>query len=99
MDTPKMPLAGCEICSRLQEKEYSYSKYGWPENDISFPAEVARLVPTEDLDTEAKQNHHQLRCPICGRLYQYDFSYEYLVNGSEDEGILQRLPDPPGKAS
>ena len=31
------------------------------------------------------------RCPVCGIYYQYRCTYEYLVNGSEDEETLTRL--------
>lgn len=80
----------CEICSKLRDVETSFSKWGWPEMDRPFPAEVGRLVAAEDASGE-KENHHVKRCPICGTCYSYDFSYEYLVNGSEDEALLTRL--------
>ena len=31
-----------------------------------------------------------MRCPKCGRLYDYSYHYEYLVNRSEEEEELIR---------
>jgi hypothetical protein len=86
-----IPISDCAICSRLADVETSFSKYGWEEMTRALPAEAWQLEPAEPIDTERAQNHHIKRCPICGTLYRYDWSYEYLVNGSEDEEALARL--------
>ena len=93
-DVPLPALSDCEICSHLAEVETSFSKYGWEDMTRSLPPAAARLLPAEDISTGEKEHHHVKCCPLCGTFYQYDFSYEYLVNGSEDEEVLTRLtPD------
>lgn len=42
-------------------------------------------------EPRSSDEHHVRRCPLCGTYYQYDWSHEYLVNGSEDEEVLTRL--------
>ena len=89
-----IPLADCEICSQLSEVETSFYKYGWDDQTAALPSTAARLEPAEAVDTYDAERHHVKRCPTCGTYYSYDQSYEYLVNGSEDEEKLTRLtPD------
>jgi hypothetical protein len=89
--TAEERTSACTICSRLQDVETSFTKYGWEEQDRPLPPEAGLLEPVEALDTYDKERHHVRRCPLCGMLYQYDWTYEYLVNGSEDEETLTRL--------
>ncbi len=84
-------IAECEICSKLAEVETTFYKYGSEDLTRSFPPEVARLEQFQKASTYDGERHHARRCPICGIFYQYDASYEYLVNGSEDEEELIRL--------
>jgi len=90
-ESTRTTLAECEICRHLSDVETSFSKYGWDEMTRSLPAEAWRLLPVEDTSSYDAERHHVRRCPICGTFYQYDQSYEYLVNGSEDEEVLTRL--------
>ena len=85
-------IDGCEICSELRAAETSFYKWGWEENDRPLPAAAARLVPAEEIDSYERERHHLKRCPLCGTLYLYEWTYEYLANGSEDEERLTRLP-------
>ena len=55
-----------------------------------------KLVPVEPLGSHQNERHHVRRCPRCGTFYRYDCTYEYLVNGSEDEETLERMT--PGEA-
>ena len=88
---PMLPISECEICRELRDVETSYYKWGWDEQDRPLPPAAARLVPVEEVDSYEKERHHLKRCPLCGTLYQYDWTYEYLSNGSEDEERLVRL--------
>lgn len=93
-----IPMSDCPICSRLRPCETSFYKYAAPEYDRPLPEAAARLIvlpaaPAEDID-----RHHIRRCPHCAALYDYRFSYEYLVNGSEDEEILTRLDSDQAKS-
>jgi hypothetical protein len=71
--------------------ETSFYKYAAPEYDRPLPPAAARLAVLYNLDCTDPDNHHVRCCPQCGALYRYDFSYEYHVNGSEDEERLSRL--------
>ena len=87
----ELNLDQCEICSQLSEVETSYSKYGWPDDSQSMDPAASRLEPAENIEGYDKERHHVKRCPLCGTFYKYDWSYEYLVNGSEDTEELTRL--------
>ena len=94
-ETPKrtayIPIAECEICSTLDEVETSFSKYGWDDMDRPLPPAAARLESLKAPETYDEERHHIKRCPVCGIFYQYHLTYEYFVNGSEDEEELIRL--------
>lgn len=87
----RITIADCEICRSLCDVETSFSKWGWDEFTRSLPVAASRLVPVENASSSDVERHQVRRCPICGTFYQYDQSYEYLVNGSEDEEVLTRL--------
>ena len=87
----ELNLDQCEICSQLSQMERSFEKYGWPDDTQRLPSPVSRLEPAESTEGYDKERHHVKRCPLCGTFYKYDWSYEYLVNGSEDEEELTRL--------
>lgn len=83
--------APCAICPSLQDEEYAFQKYGWPEDDTFLPAAAARLVTVRDLRPSGSRALLLKRCLQCGTYYLYRTDYEYLVNGSEDEQFLTRL--------
>ncbi len=89
--TTYIPIAECEICSALDEVETSFSKYGWEDMDRPLPPAAARLEPLKAPETYEEERHHIKRCPVCGIFYQYHLTYDYYVNGSEDEEELIRL--------
>jgi hypothetical protein len=84
-------ISDCPICRNLSDSETSFSKYGWPESDISMHGESAHLVNIDKDRPDYNDRHHLLQCPVCGTFYFYDYTYEYLVNGSEDEETINRL--------
>ncbi|MEW5873177.1 MAG: hypothetical protein AB1894_28215 [Chloroflexota bacterium] len=88
---PPSPVSECEICSQLDEVETAFYKYGWDDLDRPLPEAAGRLVPIEGISTYEKENDHIRRYPLCGLYYHYRCTYEYLVNGSEDEVTLTRL--------
>ena len=88
---PAPARAGCAVCSQLRAVETSFHKWGWEEQDRPLPAAAALLERDEPLDAYDPERRHLRRCPLCGVLYLYESSYEYLANGSEDEEVLTRL--------
>jgi hypothetical protein len=85
-----MLLIDCELCRQLGDVDRSFSKHGWPDATALEPA-ANRLEFVAGVPGRDSQNHHIRRCSRCGTYYQYDWSYEYLVNGSEDSEELRRL--------
>lgn len=83
--------APCAICTNLENEEYAFQKYGWPEDDTFLPAAAARLLTVRNLSPHGSRVLLLKRCPECGTYYLYRTDYEYLVNGSEDEEFLTRL--------
>lgn len=90
----KASSSACAICSSLQDEEYAFQKYGWPDDDTFLPAAAAKLVVVRNLRPHGSRDLLLKQCPQCGTFYLYRTDYEYLVNGSEDEEFLTRLtPD------
>lgn len=88
---PHISIGDCEICGQLADVETSFEKWGWEEQTRRLPPAAGRLIPFELLDSYEAERHHVRRCPICRVFYRYDWTYEYLSNGSEDEETLARL--------
>ncbi len=85
-------MSVCPICSQLKDVETSFAKYAAPRYDQPLPDAASRLVILEDPETGAPEKRHVRRCPFCGALYRYLRSSEYMINGSEEEEELRRLP-------
>ena len=85
------PRPPCPICTQLRDVETSFHKYDAPEYDRSLPDAAAQLEILQPPGAADVQDRHVRRCPNCGALYAYRTSYEYFVNGSEDEEELTRL--------
>jgi hypothetical protein len=83
----------CSICRDIPDHCRAFWKGGEKTTD-TIPPEVGRLVvvgaPFYDQDT-SHTNWCLLCCPECGAYYDWDFEYEYLVNGSEDDLNVTRL--------
>jgi hypothetical protein len=71
----------------------TFTKGGETQID-TVPPSAARLVvvgaPFYNMSTGGS-NWCLLQCPSCGTYYDWDFEYEYLVNGSEDDTNITRL--------
>lgn len=81
----------CAICARLKNEERSFYKYDAPQYDNPLPGASQLLKPVPGVRGD-RDDKDQIRvCPDCGQLYRYQASYEYHVNGSEDEELLTRL--------
>src|ERR1051325_9701115 len=87
---PFIAISECEICSHLDDLETSFVKYGHEDETRLLPAEAARLVRLQDSRVSEEDRRTFQRCPVCGTFYFYKITYEYLVDGSEDEEELMR---------
>jgi hypothetical protein len=89
-DSPEQ--AGCSICKHLSDREYASQKFGWEENDTSLPAAAGNLVVILDVQPDSQRAKQLWQCPECSTYFLYETTYEFLVNGSEDEQSLTRIP-------
>ncbi len=91
--------AVCSLCGEIGSREYALWKGGELVSG-AMPAAEAKLevvgFPYVKADTSSG-NACLRRCPACGAFFWWEFSYEYLVNGSEDEIVLTRLAPEDGR--
>lgn len=93
------PDATCSLCSEIGSREYALWKSGELVSGAMPAAESQLLVvgfPYLKAETSSG-NACLRRCPACGAYFWWEFSYEYLVNGSEDEIVLTRLAPEDGR--
>jgi hypothetical protein len=87
------PHVGCPVCGDMPDHCRDYTKGGETLVD-TVPPSTTRLVtvgaPFYNQETSGS-NWCLLQCPACGTYYDWDFEYEYLVNGSEDDINIRRL--------
>jgi hypothetical protein len=89
----------CSICRNIPDQAEAYWKGGDLMGD-PLPAAEGKLeiVGAPFFDDSQTHSHSCLKqCPKCGTYYDWSFSYEFLVNGSEDDIILTRLGDKEGE--
>jgi len=89
----------CSICHTIPDHSWALWKGGEQQNNNLPPAMNQLLhVGAPFYNTEMSQSNYCLmQCPACGTYYAWDFEYEYLVNGSEDEINLTRLSQTEGE--
>lgn len=66
----------------------------------TLPAAASKLkvVGEPFFDDRESYSHACLKqCPQCGAYYNWEFTYEFLVNGTEDDIVLARLSDEEGE--
>jgi hypothetical protein len=83
----------CAVCSRLKNEERSFYKYAAPQYDNPLPGASQLLKTVPGVRGEIDEKDQIRVCPDCNQLYHYKVSYEYHVNGSEDEELLTRLTE------
>jgi hypothetical protein len=80
---PEIKIIDCEICKTIDDREYA-----------DMMADESLKNSTSKLETVIIISYYEdciKRCPLCGRLYVYDYHYEYFVNSqSEEEETLTR---------
>lgn len=89
----------CSICQSIPERCTAFWKGGELQGQ-DLPAAASRLsivgAPFMD-DNTGSSNACLKQCPECGAYYDWRFTYEYLVNGSEEEIVLTRLSQAAGQ--
>lgn len=91
MINPEDGYLTCSICSQIDDLVWASQKYGWEDNDTTFPIACKELLVVRDLKPHSPRALQVWQCPKCKTFYRYESDYEYLVNGSEDEQSLKRL--------
>lgn len=85
----------CMTCGNIKNIENAFQKFGWENDNTYLPASVLRL---EIVRGRVASRSRQIRkCPECGTYYLYENSYEFFVNGAEDEQSIKRLTDAEAK--
>ncbi len=89
----------CPICIYINDEEYAFYKGGILESDgLPIEESYLEIVGAPFFDDSNSYSHWCLKqCPICKTYYLWEFEYEYLVNGSEDDYTLTRLSETQGK--
>lgn len=81
----------CEKCEALSPTATSFHKNGHDDEAVALP-DISRLkVVGGRWPLKNTGEWRVAKCADCGAYFRYEFSYEFLVNGSEDEESLTRL--------
>ncbi|MBW8012109.1 MAG: hypothetical protein FVQ83_12860 [Chloroflexi bacterium] len=89
----------CSICKNIPERVEAFWKGGeLLGGELPRAEQKLEVVGAPFFNDRMSQGHNCLKqCPKCGTYYDWDFSYEFLVNGTEDEVVLTRLSDKDGE--
>lgn len=85
----------CSICRSIPDRVGEFWSGGELESD-PLPEAVGKLQVVGE-NTSSSTPRLKV-CPTCGTYYRWEYKYEYLPHGSEEEYILTRLSDRAGKA-
>ena len=98
--TPKAKrYLDCSICRTIPDR----AQADWIRDELlgdPLPKAESRLMVVGApffVDRHSHSHSCLKQCPECDTFYGWDFSYEYLVHGSEDEVVLTRLSDAEGQ--
>ncbi|MHA1731564.1 MAG: hypothetical protein ACTSU5_06455 [Promethearchaeota archaeon] len=85
----------CYICSPIPETSTEFVTGGKLEGDALHVNEMYLHVVGEPFFNDDRGSRHWClkRCPECGTCYLWEFDYEFLVGGSEDEVKFTRLSE------
>ena len=72
-----IPLEKCDICSQIPERSYADLEEG--ESLDLYKSKLDKAIIFAYYDDSI------MRCPVCGRLYYYDYHYQYFANTQNDE--------------
>ena len=91
-----MEISACEICAALPDFAAADLRDGQ-----KLPDAAARLVDTypwpEGFWDTSKEYEVTKKCPLCGRLYTYNYHYEFSV-GHVEEGVWLERREQSGRA-
>jgi hypothetical protein len=88
-----MDLSGCEICIDIPDFASADLRDG-----ETLPDAVLDLVDTypypEGFWDTSKDYEITKKCPLCGRLYTYNYHYEFSVGYIEESVWIERVRAP-----
>ena len=84
-----MEMSDCEICSALPDFAAADLREGERLPDAASRLVEAYPTPEGFWDTY-KEYELTKRCPLCGRLYTYNYHYEFSVGYIEESVWLER---------
>lgn len=89
----------CSICRTIPDRAGAFWKAGQLTGGRLPGAESKLTVVGAPFFNDRDNHSHSClkQCPKCGTYYDWCFTYEFLVNGSEDEIVLTRLSDEKGE--
>ena len=89
----------CSICKTIPERSRAFWKGGeQQENNLPPSMDLFKIVGEPLYDTSTSySNNCLMQCPECQTYYDWDFEYEFLIGGSEDEINMTRLSHAEGE--
>lgn len=89
----------CSICRTIPDRAEAFWQGGQLTSGRLPGAESKLTVVGAPFFNDRYSHSHSCleQCPKCGTYYDWSFTYEYLVNGSEDEIVLTRISDEKGE--
>ena len=88
-----MEVPDCEICAALPDFAAADLRDGQTLPDAASRLVDAYPTPEGFWDT-AKEYELTKKCPLCGRLYTYNYHYEFSVGYVEESVWLERRAEP-----
>lgn len=94
-DAGAPPWEACSICNPIPESIHGFWKGGELESGGIPATEQYLYVVGEPIFNDSDSYRHWClkQCPECGTCYLWQFDYEFLAGGSEDEVEVKRLND------
>ncbi|MCJ7738676.1 MAG: hypothetical protein MUQ10_15420 [Anaerolineae bacterium] len=89
----------CSVCQSIPNRaQASWKGGGLLGEALPRAASILKVVGEPFFNDRDSYSHSCLKqCPKCGTYYDWEFTYEFLVNGTEDDIVLTRLSDEEGK--
>lgn len=89
----------CGICQHIPDVSREFVVGGEMDGEGLPRQEAQLLIVGAPYFNDDRVSSRTLlkKCPECGTFYEWDYEYEYLAGGSEDDVTLTRLIDEEGQ--